>query len=81
MIIGEYKIESDELNTTLSKRMITQKGDNEGKEYYHPIGYYSSFKAALKALTDLEVRLTELKDFKIVVAKQDELYKLIKSVV
>lgn len=76
MIIGEWQIETDELNTILSRRMINKK---TGEEYFGSPRYYSGLKAALKALADKEVSKTELKDFQTVVAKQDEIYKLIEG--
>ena len=49
------------------------------KKYNRPVGYYSTFKNALKALVDAEIKGTGLKGFKIVVNKIDELHKLIES--
>ncbi len=75
MLIGnKYKIESDSLNITLYKKAVTKK---EGKVYWMAIGYFSRFGNALKALVDLEVKETQVKDFREVCRKQEELYKLI----
>ena len=77
MLIGkDYKLESDSLAITLSKREVSEKSK---VEYWHPVGYYSRFGNALKELVDLKVRETGLKDFREVCKKQDELYKLIES--
>ncbi len=74
MLIGkDYKIEADSLNVTLYERQITKKK----KEYWKAIGYFSRFGGALKALVDLRVRGTGLKDFNTICQRQDELYKLI----
>ncbi len=78
MLIGKkYKIESDALNVTLFRQTVVKKGSKAGKVNWTPIGYYSRIQHALKGLVDLEVKETELKDLKTVVAKQEELYKLI----
>ena len=77
MDIGhKFKIESDSLNITLSKRRVSEKTH---KEYWQSIGYFSRFGNALKSLIDLEVRETHLEDLRVVCEKQDELYKLIDS--
>lgn len=74
MLIGkDYKIESDSLNVTLSKRHVSKKG----QEYWTAVGYFSNVKNALKALVNLGVKETSLKDIKTVNQKQDELYSLI----
>ena len=70
-----YAIGSDELNVTLYKREVSK----QGKKYNRPIGYYSTFRNALKALVDAEIKGTGLKGFEIVINKIDELHKLIES--
>lgn len=76
MNIGtRWKIEVDSFNITLY-----EKHRSKGKLYWAPVAYFSSLQNALKYLTDQEVSETKLKDVKVVVAKQDELYKLIKSI-
>lgn len=72
-----YAIGSGELNVTLYKREVSK----QGKKYDRPIGYYSTYRNALKALVGLEVRGTGLKSFETVVNKIDELYRLIESTV
>lgn len=77
MLVGkDYKIEADSLNVTLLKRGVSEKTQ---KEYWTSIGYFSRFGNALKSLVDLGVKETELKDFKVVCQKQEELYNLIDS--
>lgn len=77
MLIGDkYKIESDSLNVTLFQKGTSK---NNGKVYWRPIAYFSSFKNALDHLVDLEVMKTGLKDYRAVVEKQKELYQLIRS--
>ena len=79
MDIGKkYRITADGLNITLSKRFMTKPRDGSlTVEVYRAIGYYSSPSTALKALVGLEVRETELRDLRTVVAKLDEIYKKI----
>ena len=74
-----FAIGSDELNITLYKRGITEQGKTPGKKYWRVLGYYSTCESALKALVDMEIKGTGLKDFETVVNKIDELHKLIES--
>ena len=77
MLIGKkYKIESDSLNVIVYKKR-TKK---DKSVYWTVISYHSNFGNALKALVDMEVGETYLEDFKKVVAKQEELYKLIAGI-
>ena len=81
MNIGHnWRITSDAMNITLLRRTVPKGGKNKGKVNWVPIGHYSRVGSALKGLVDLEVALTDLKDLKTVVAKQDELYKLIEEI-
>lgn len=74
MLIGNYKIESDSLNIVLYQKRVRKKGK---KELWGIVGYYGSLKSALKAIADLEIKLTELKDFKTICKRQNSIYKLI----
>ncbi len=80
MLIGDYKIESDAINIVVSKRLIVRKGDNAGKESWTNQAYVSTLENALKYLVNQEVKETGLTDLKTVIAKQNELYELIKGV-
>ncbi len=79
MLIGkDWKIESDNLNVKLIKRYIRKAtADKPRGEYWVAEGYYGTVKDALRGLVEHKVRATLLKDVKTVVAKIDELYKLI----
>jgi hypothetical protein len=84
MLIGkDWKIEtSDPLNAVLYRKRkgINRKtGELAKEDSWELVGYYSTPKNALKTLVDREV-ISDLKDFKTIVAKQDELYKLIANV-
>jgi len=75
MKIGlKYKIESDNMNVTIHRR---GKNKKTGADTWTAVAYYGTVPNALKGLVDLEVNETELKDFRTVVAKQEELYQLI----
>jgi hypothetical protein len=75
MLIGaNYQLEGDNLNITLSKRMVSKR---TGKPYWEAVAWFTTLKGALTYLVDLEVAETKLTDLKTVVAKQDELYALI----
>ncbi len=77
MLVGKnHKIEADNLNIILLERRLTKK---EQAEYWVAIGFFSRFGNALKALVDLRVRGTGLRDFNEVCQVQEELYKLIEG--
>jgi len=50
-----------------------------GEEYWTPIAYFSTLQNALDYLVDLEVSETGLVDLRTIVAKQAELYELIRT--
>ena len=75
MLIGKkYKIEADSLNVILYERGVSRKSK---QEYWKLIGYYSSPTNALKALIDLKVSETGLRELKVVVELIEELKRLI----
>ena len=77
MLIGKkYKIKSESMNITLYKRQVSKKA---GKESWRAEGYFGTIKNALHYLVELEIALTELKDFAAVAKKQEELHNLINS--
>ena len=77
MLIGKkYKIESDSLNITLYQRTVSKK---TGAEYWNTLGYFGKVQNALKFLVDSGVAETGLTEFRKIVTKQDELYKLIEG--
>jgi len=77
MLIGDkYKIESDSFNVSLYKSVNVKK--TRGIRW-QPIAYFANVTNALDHLVDLEIMETGLKDFRVVVEKQEELYQLIRS--
>jgi hypothetical protein len=76
LIIGDkYKIISDKFAVILMEKKVVS-GKPKWKELY----YFSNPQNALDALVDKEIMETGFKDFETVCKKQDELYKLIKSI-
>ena len=76
MQIGDkYKIESDEMNITLFEKAKSKTAVTR----WRAIAFFSSFKNALDHLVDLEVMQNGLTDLKTIVAKQNELYDLVKQ--
>ena len=61
-----YALASDELNVTLYKR-------GENNKYWKPLGYFSNCESAIKALVDMEIKGTGLKDFETLVSRIQEL--------
>lgn len=55
----DYGIGSDEFNIILYQRKVNQREDtkNFGKEYYSPIGYYSSIDSVLRALINKQIQI------------------------
>jgi len=72
----KYKIESDTMNVTVSQKQTKKK---DKSEYWRAIGYFANIHNALKFIADLEVSETGMGDFKAVIKKQEEIYKLIDS--
>ena len=75
-----YALGSDELNVILYKTGVTKEGKTPGKRYDRILGYFSTAESALKALVDMEIRGTGLKDFDTMVSKIQELKEIIDGV-
>lgn len=78
MLVGKnFKIESDSLNVTLSKKI--QRKSKEGKVYtdWKAIGYFATPEYALAELVNQKVRDTELKDLKSIVKEINNLHGII----
>lgn len=88
-ISGEYGLGADDMNLILYqlKTNSSEKSKNFGKQYYHPIGYYSSVESMLKNLANKKVMLSvgeeqSLKDVVTTVDKSvDKLYASVLEVV
>ena len=77
MLIGDkYKIESDSLNITLYAKARSKE---PRVTTWRAIAFFSNPKNALCHLVDLKVKEMGLKDFRAIVEKQDELYRLVDS--
>jgi len=55
----DYGIGGDEFNIILYQRKVNQREEtkNFGKEYYSPIGYYSSIGSVLRALINKQIQI------------------------
>ena len=55
----DYGIGADDFNIILYQRKVNQREDtkNFGKEYYSPIGYYSSIDSVLRALINKQIQI------------------------
>lgn len=73
----KYAVGSDSMNIILFRRGGTTK---DGSDRWNADAYFGKFQNLLTHLVDQGVRETELADLKTVKAKQDELYRLIKSI-
>lgn len=80
MIIGNghYKIESDPLNYTLYERNTSS---NTGVEYWRAIAFFSNLRSAVDHLATLELAKTGLSDLREVLRRQDEIEKIIRSII
>ena len=77
MLVGDkYKLESDSLNVTLSRKEVSKKS---GVTRWRPIAYFSTVKNALEYFAQTEVNETGLKDLATVVKKQDEILRTIRD--
>ncbi len=73
MFIGKnWKIETDPMNYLLMSRHISRK---TGEEYCDVEGYYSSLASALKAIPEIELRATGMKDLHTVMEKLESIEK------
>ena len=78
MEIGkQFKIEADELNVILSKKI--QRTSKDGREYeaWKVMGYFATPENALAELVNLRVRETGLKDLQTVVKEINNLHGIV----
>ena len=81
MLLGKkWKIESDNLNVMLLKRVLRKPKDKPSHYDWVVEGYYSDVSNALKGLADMGINETKLKDLETVVKKQGEIYRLIEQI-
>jgi len=69
-----WKVESDELNVTLYERFVSKKS---GTEYWKPHSYFPTVGDALRALVNIRVNRSGLKDLETVQLEIEKLYQLI----
>ena len=74
MLIGDkYKVESDEMQYTISTNYTHKTGKNEGQELWKTVAYFKTLSEAIKWLVDREIRGTGLVDLLEVNKKIEEL--------
>lgn len=74
MLIGnDYKIESDGVNVTLSKKYIIRDGKNAGSERWEGLTYHRTLEQALNECIRREINATYLKDVKDIVKRIKQL--------
>lgn len=56
-----WVVESDKFCYTLSKKMIYENGNNKGKSYEVPEGYYTKIEHVLDALLEKEIKNSKAK--------------------
>lgn len=80
MIINDsYKVESDELNVIVSKKVIGKDKEGNEKITWKNIAFCPNVNNALKWIAKKEILGTGLKDLETVNKKIDELYKYIEN--
>lgn len=72
-----WRLISEELNVTLQRRKVNQKGQNAGQEYWTNVAYCHTPQDALKYLVKREIMGTGMEDLKTICDKMDELYRMI----
>ena len=77
MLLGKYKLESDELNATLYER---HKSKKTGQDYWTPHSYFSSVENALKGLITMKINQSGLRDLKTVQVEIDKLFKMVEKI-
>jgi len=88
MIVGNYQIEAESIQVTVSERSIVQahefglqtKPENIGKEKWSPIGYYATLPNALWGLSQYHLNKSDMATVEQVLAKIDELIVMISKV-
>jgi len=72
-------VATDTMNVTLSWKVTRRKGKLAGQEVWVTQGYYGTPAEALHALVNQGVRDSKLTDLKTIVAKIDELHRMIEA--
>ena len=81
MLIGkDWKIESDALNVTLSRKRTRKSKDGNSFEEWEVEGYYSSVPNALKGMVNQGIRETGLRDMRVIVTEIEKLNQKIDKV-
>jgi hypothetical protein len=52
---ARWAVETEEIQVTISRRRVAEKGKNKGKEYLSPSYYYNNMEQALFGLIDRDI--------------------------
>lgn len=77
-ISPDWRIRTDPNNVILQRRKVNTRGKHVGQERWESVAHFPSHKAALKAMTDYEIREIP-QEYEILVAKIDELHARIEA--
>lgn len=73
-INDDWQLVSEELNVTLQRRKVYEKGSKIGQEYWSNIAYCHTPQDALKYLIKREIMGDGMEDLKTICDKIDHLY-------
>lgn len=62
-----YRLHGVPMNIVLEKKLITEKGDNAGKEYWIAEGYYPNIESALKGIFNRLVETSEAEGIQLLI--------------
>jgi hypothetical protein len=77
--IGKYVITSDPLCIVLNEKKKVKSGENKGKEYISPVGYYHTVENCMDALIELKIRESQATSLKELVDEVRKISKFIRK--
>lgn len=77
--MGKYSITSDPMCIILNEKKVIKSGENKGKEYFSPIGYYSTVENCMDALLQFKIRESDATSFKELVDEVKKISKFIRE--
>lgn len=77
--IGKYVITSDPLCIILNEKKKVKSGENEGKEYISPVGYYHTVEDCMEGLLQHKIRESQATSIRELVDEIKGISKFIKK--
>lgn len=77
--MGKYSITSDPLCIILNEKKAIKSGENKGKEYISPVGYYPTVEDCMDALIERKIRESQATSFKELLNEVKEISKFIRK--